>query len=331
MTSGAAVSRRLIVAGLLGLPVYAAQAQTLTPITIAMSSGSMPAAVPRIAKELGLFEKHGLDAKVTIMDNASVATMALLSGSADLVSNATTDAIVARSRGQDVVALASVYRGFAAVVVISKEAAQKSGISPDAPLAQRFKALDGLLLATPSATSTYTFSVRKAAEEVGAKVNVTFMAQPAMVAALETGAIQGYVASAPFYAVSALSGKGVVWISGPRGDFPDHLRPQNAQTLNAKRDFAVRQPEAVRRLRAVMADFGTVVERQPELVKAALSKLYPDVTPETLNVLFANELPGFKTQPLTVDDMAKEIAYLKASSPGLAGLDAVTPESLLLP
>ena len=41
-----------------------------------------------------------------------------------------------------------------------------------------------------------------------------------MTAALESGAIQGFIAGAPFWAAPIVKGSGVLWISGPKGELP---------------------------------------------------------------------------------------------------------------
>jgi ABC-type nitrate/sulfonate/bicarbonate transport system substrate-binding protein len=188
-----------------------------TRITIGMSSVSISGATARIAERMGMFAKHGLDATVTAMDNNNVATTALLAGSVDFVTSAPSDVIVAQARGQNLVALTSSYRGFAAVLVLSNAAIEKTHVSPTAPVSDRLKALDGLIIATPSATSTFTVAPKSAAASVGAKFRLTYMSQPAMVAALKSGAIDGIVCSAPFYVQPVLDGSGTIWINGPKG------------------------------------------------------------------------------------------------------------------
>ena len=318
-----------LTAGLLFTVAFAlagsAAAQQKRQITIGLRSPSLPAAGARIAKEMGLFDKHGIDAKVTPMDNASVATMGLISGSLDFASTAGTDVVVSQARGQKLVAVTSVYTGFAGVLVLSKAVADKLGVSPTAPVAQRLKALDGLLIASPSATSTYTFAFKAASEAAGAKIRFTYMAQPAMVAALETGAIQGIIAGSPIYARPVLNGSGVMWINGPKRELAPEFTPAHAVTLNTKREFAQANPDLIKRITAVFGDLAKAVDERPNDVKAAILKLFPELDARTLDLLYVTESQGFKARPLTVRDMAHEIAFVKASGiplPNDAALDA---------
>jgi ABC-type nitrate/sulfonate/bicarbonate transport system substrate-binding protein len=130
--------------------LHRADAEELRKIHVATSSASIPAGAARIANVLGLYEKHGLSATVTPMDTGSVATSGLLAGALDFVTSGPSDVVLAQANGQELVALTNGYRGFAASIVISKAAAQKAGIPPTAPIPERFKALDGLKIASTS-------------------------------------------------------------------------------------------------------------------------------------------------------------------------------------
>jgi ABC-type nitrate/sulfonate/bicarbonate transport system substrate-binding protein len=307
-----------------------ATAQEVTKITIGQSSPSLPASTAKLAKELGLFEKHGIDANVLAMDNASVATMGLISGSINFNSTAATEVVYAQAHGQKLVSVANLYGRFPAVLTIAKAVADKSGVSPTAPVNDRLKALDGLVIASPSATSTYTFALKPASEAAGAKVRLTYMAQPAMVAALDKGAIQGFIASSPFYALPVLAGNGVLWISGPHAEFPPQYSPANAITLNTRREYADANPQLMKRLVAVFADVAKAIDDRPADVKAAIARIFPDLDKKTIDLLFDTESPAFKTKPLTEEDMARAIAFVKSSGVQLPQIDKLEPAALLV-
>jgi ABC-type nitrate/sulfonate/bicarbonate transport system substrate-binding protein len=306
-------------------------AQELRAITIGTSSASIPAGAARIAKELGLYEKHGLVAKVTPLDTGAVATAALLSGALDFVTSGPSDVVVAQGRGQDIVALTSGYRGFAASIVISKAAAEKSRVSASAPINDRLKALNGLKIASTSAQSTFTVGLRSSAESVGAKVDVVYMAQPAMIAAFERGIIDGFTVSAPYYVQPVLTGSGLMWVSGPKGDFPKMTSPANSSVLMVKRDFAAANPDLMKRVTSVFTDFWKVVEERPLDVKAAIAKIWPDLDTKTIDLVFETEAPGFKAKPLTVEDMRHDIEFMKNGGIDLPQADRLDPAKMLFP
>ena len=82
-------------------------AQTIQKIAIGISSQSIAASSSRVAKEMGLFEKRGIDATITTMENANVATTAMIAGNSNFTATGPTDVVVANARGQDLVALCS--------------------------------------------------------------------------------------------------------------------------------------------------------------------------------------------------------------------------------
>ena len=227
---------------------------------------------------MGLYEKHGLEATVTAMETGITATSGLLSGALDFVTSGPSDVILAQGNGQDVVAIVSGYRGFGANVVISKAAQQKSGVAENAPVAERLKAMDGLTIASTSSGSTFTVGLKASTEAVGAKVKVVYMAQPAMVAAFQRGLIDGFTVSAPYYVQPIASGTGVMWLSGPRGDFPKASSPANSVVVIGKTDFAIANPDLVKKITAVFTDFAQAAAERPAQVKAAIKNSGPTWT-----------------------------------------------------
>jgi ABC-type nitrate/sulfonate/bicarbonate transport system substrate-binding protein len=304
--------------------------QTLRDVTIVLSSASLGPAAPRVARELGLFEKHGLNAKIIPMDSANTALAAVVSKTADAGMIGSGTLINARARGLDIVIIANGYAGFATTMVLSKVAAEKLGVSPDAPVAQRLKAADGLTIATPEATASSTIGFRRAGATVGATYRFTYMAQTAMQAALETGAIDGYLASAPFWAAPIASGKGVVWISGPRGELPTGSVNTSSTQLQMLRDRAEAEPQLARAFAAVFADFRKAIDERPTEVKAAVARVFPNLDAKLLDIVYPSESMAWNARPLTVQDMIVELDFVRGSGMQIPNIDSIDTASLLL-
>ena len=213
-----------------------------TPVTIAVSSSLLAYGGLQIAVQDGLFQKHGLDPKVIVMESGNAAISAVVAGSAVFSGAGASEVLAARVRGVDIVIVANIYRGLSGSVVLAKSVADKLNVSPSAPVEQRLHALDGLAIASPSATSAYTIPYRSAALAAGAKINFTYMTQPAMVAALQAGAVQGISAGAPFSLTPVVNGDGVLWISGPRGELPPANQLTSSACLQTNLDYAKAHP-----------------------------------------------------------------------------------------
>ncbi len=321
--------RRFCAAAILVLSASAAVSQEPREVAIGLGSGSLVAGTARIAAELGLFKAHGLQPRFTVLDSANSATTALISRSVQAAVSGAAELIIANTRGQKVVMVASAYSGLGGTLVLSKVAADGLGVSPAASAAARFKALDGLIIAAPSPTATYKISIDGPARAQGAAVRFTYMAMTAMPAALESGAIHGYIASAPIWGVSVLKGSGVVWASGPRGEMPAEFAPKSSANLQVLREFAEANPDIVRKLASVYADFARSVRERPAEVKAAITKIYPDLSGEALDLAFASESLAWGAVPPTAEDIRHEIAFVKSTGAQLPGIDGLDPAALL--
>jgi ABC-type nitrate/sulfonate/bicarbonate transport system substrate-binding protein len=330
LRAAARASRRVCLLAMAAL-AGSAVAQELREVSISLASTSFATAAPRIAKELGLFEKRGIDPRFIVMDSANAATAGLIAKSVDAALSGPGEVVVAQARGQKVVVVASTYAGLSGSLVLAKSAADKLGVSASAPVAARLKALDGLVIGSPSATGAYTVALKGAAAAVGANLRFAYMAQPAMLAALDSGAIQGFIAGAPFWAAPVLKASGVLWISGPKGELPSQFSPVSSSNLQTLRGFAEANPALVRRLADVFSDLARAIEERPQDVKAAVARLYSTLDARTLEVLLAAELRAWATRPVTASDMAHEIAFIKLSGTPIAQLDSVEPGAMLLP
>ena len=318
---------------LLGMALVplAAQAQTQEkaglPITIAVSSNSLAYGGLRIAERAGLFEKQGLAPKIVTMDSGSVAMAAVLAGSAEFASAGPGEVLAARLRGQKIVLVANIYRGLSGSLVLATKVAER--FAPDLGIDAKLKALDGLAIATPSATSAYTHPYRSAAEAVGVRPRFVYMAQPAMAAALQAGAVQGIIAGAPFSMMAVASGAGVLWISGPKADLPPSVLPSSSACIETSEAYAAAHPDVVRRIQASFAALAAFIRDTPDEARRLLGLAYPQLDAAALRTIFRDEAQNWSRSVVTEADIRQEIA-IQVSSGALKGVDAIPPASLLV-
>src|SRR2546426_6320255 len=81
---------------------------TPTPIKIKSSYGNVTPAnlAPFMAKELGLFEKHGLDVDLSLIDGGAPSAAALISGQTDIGNFGGTEVMSGVAGGAEIVAIA---------------------------------------------------------------------------------------------------------------------------------------------------------------------------------------------------------------------------------
>jgi ABC-type nitrate/sulfonate/bicarbonate transport system substrate-binding protein len=326
------ISRRALLAASVGvaLPFATARADAAPQdITIAVSSTSFVLGGVRIGEQAGLFTRNGLAPKITVMDSGNAAMSALIGGSVPFAVAGPSEALAARARGQDVVIVVNLYRGLAGSIVLGKTVAAGLKVSPTAPLPDRLRALDGLLIAVPSATSALLGPFRTAAEQLGAHPRWTYMAQGTMPAALEAGAIQGLDASFPFAGTPILRGTGILWINGPSGELPADVLPSSSSVVLATASYAEANPDVIRRLRQSVADVATFVQKDPKAAQHDLGAAYSQLTPQEIDLAFSQQWRNWTQPTLSVADMKQELKLLAASAK-LPGLDQLDPASVLL-
>ena len=213
-------------------------------------------------------------------------------------------------------------------MVLANSVVEKLGVSPNAPMMTKHKVLDGLTIAGPSPTSAYVISYRNAALSAGANIHFTFMSQPAMVAALSSGAVQGYIGGAPFWAIPVIKNYGTRWLSGPKGELPPECLPATTQILLMLRSAAEANRDLVKNIATVFIELGQAVIDRPAVVKAMIGKLYPDMDAAMLDLLFATESGAWKPQPISLEGVKHDIAFVKSDASAPPGIDSFDPASL---
>ena len=121
------------------------------------------------------------------------------------------------------------------------------------------------------------------------------MAQPAMAAALESGAIDGFQAGPPNWTMPVLRGTAVAWIIGPKGEYPPEYVATSSGSLNTTEALVREKPELIAKMRGTFEDLARAFRDEPEKVKAAVSVLYPQLSPEALKYNFDVSAKGTAT------------------------------------
>ena len=312
------------------LASHAATAQQPREISFGLPSKSLVASPPRMADELGLFAKHGLKPKFGYVESTTGTAQALLSRSFDFAVTGISEVVAAKSRGQSLMVVANHYNGLAGSVILSKSVVDRLGVKADAPVADRLKALNNVLLASTSKISSLTIATKGAANAAGAEPRFSYMAIGAMGAALESGAVEGAVITAPFWAMQVLKGTAVLWINPARGDLAREHMPTTASITAASKATVDANPELARKVAAVFDDLAAAFAERPTEVKAAISRLYPELDAATLDLVFSLEAKAFSAKVMTPDDVKHDIVHMKQSGMDLGPIDTVDPASVLM-
>jgi ABC-type nitrate/sulfonate/bicarbonate transport system substrate-binding protein len=178
---------------LLSTALIAAESPAERPlerVTIAYSSLSGNMAPLWIAHERGFFRKYGLDAQPVFIESGTTTVQSLISKDVLFAQMAGAGVLQSRLRGSDVVMIAGVINTLTFKFYVDKNIKQ-----PDQ--------LKGKTVAVTRYGSSTDFALRYALERYGLtpEKDVAILQagnMPAMVAALESGKIQGAILSSPF-------------------------------------------------------------------------------------------------------------------------------------
>ena len=191
-------------------------------------------AVPWVAKEAGLFEKHGLDLTLIYLDGGSKATQAMMSGDVPIAQIGGNAPIVARLKGGDVTIIAGVINVLAYSLIVSPEI-------------KRPEDLRGKKLAVSRYGSNSDYATRKILVKWGLRPDrdVAIIqipgGQPTRLAALQNGQVAGLVAQPP---VTNLARKFKLGILAEPDDFgsayPNTPVAAPSRYVREKRDTALR-------------------------------------------------------------------------------------------
>jgi NitT/TauT family transport system substrate-binding protein len=192
-------------AGLLLSPRIGVRAQGLRPLTVVTSASDSGGEV-YYAKDLGIFERHGLDVDIISLQNGQAASAAVASGRYAIGQSNIAALAIARQHGVPVVlvAPASAYAANAATsaLVVGGDSALRTA-----------KDLIGKTIGAPGVRDIGTISIDTWARSSGvnpAQIRFIELASPALAPALARGVIDAALLVEPFLSSAVASGSRVL-------------------------------------------------------------------------------------------------------------------------
>lgn len=238
--------------------------------SIAVYTGALVAVPAYVAKDLGLYDKHGLN--VTLMDfrAAPEATAALFSGAVDLMSNSPGNMMLVNSRGRDLVAIIDNFPAPVWTVVVNKDM-PTPGRSAGYPALIRD--LKGKKVGVPGIGSDGHNFARRFFRDAGLdpEKDVTFLAVglgPDAVAAFKVGQLDAVMAIEPVQtALVALGGKALLDLQADR-TIPE-FESWTSSVYHSTKVHADRNPEMMKRFQAAQEEAIAIVRDPANAAKVA--------------------------------------------------------------
>lgn len=263
-----------------------AAAQELKPVKVTQAVASFAFLPIDYAKAAGYFAEEGLDVQQIATRGGGPDLTALISGDVEFNAAAGTYQIGAIEAGRELVNVYNFYDRNLIGLVISKDAAERSGISSDAPLEERLQALKGLKIGMTRPGSLTDKQVRHLMRIGGLSEEdvevVAIGGPPNLIAALERGQIDGFAISVPHYQVAAERGGAVIWVDNAKGDDPS-IDPFMMESLLTTKEYAAANPDVVRGMvRALERAVEDLATRPAEEIRAVVQETYSKVEPEVM-------------------------------------------------
>jgi NitT/TauT family transport system substrate-binding protein len=197
-----------------------------------------------IAKELGLFQKHGLDVEiVSVKENADSRDL-VVSGQADVFWSCPTLAIAAIANGAPIKMISQVKRPCTSVLVVK----QGSPIT-------KYQDLKGKRIAGISPTCEAVISLEKKAREAGGEFILEKLPGGPAIAALESGAVDGSILEEPHVSIAELKGHKVL--------FRDASSAIPCRTINARTAFLKDNADALKRFVKAIEEANAIILKSP--------------------------------------------------------------------
>jgi len=265
-----------------------------------------------VAHELGLWRNEGLDSELVAVRSGPLVVAALQSGDVEYAVTSFDSLAHLHEQGRpDAVAIAAVLTRLTMNVVLHREVAAARGVTRASSLTDRFRALRGLTLGVTQAGAVSDLYARYFLRRGGADPDrdatlVQIGDGAALLAALRSRQIQGYVLSAPGPQIAEREGFGTILVRPALGDVPE-LTDFAAVVVLTGQQRAARQPEQTRAFLSglVQAQRLTREAAHTPQIRAVARKCFPGLTDDVFDVSLYEILPALSPDGRLSDAMVR--------------------------
>ncbi len=278
-------------------PTAAPQPAEKTKVTIALGAHLASFYPITVAAGAGYFEQEGLDAELVLTGGGGQTLAAVSGGSADLGGVVYGDAMVATSKGQRIVSVASLVQQYTTDTVMSATKAKELGISPSMPVADRIKNAKGLKIAVSSRGSGQDKLVRYVLKRYGVDpdndVTIVAIQNAGQVPALQAGQVDVFANSSPISDQGIASG-GVWWFRPSQGEIPD-LNGFVYTTVAVRPQLIQEKPQVVQAAVKAIQRALQLIHTDEAATLKILQKYAPNVSEDLLKASLKNNLASYPT------------------------------------
>ncbi len=234
-----------------------------------------------VAQQEKLFEKHGLQADVSVVQGGPLALQTVLTKQADVGILSYEHVLTAAAQGKRVVAIFNVVNRPLNNLIIRKDLT-----APEGDLTTRIQRLKGLRVALPSAGGSgekmLGVLAQKGALKLPGDISTVYLgSEPgSYLAAFQRGVVDAALPVEPAGVMVQQAGAGRIYIDLMKGEVPE-FRDLIFMTLSVHPDVLAEKREMLRKVVAVFEEATSLMRRDPKRAKAIMAKEFPTLSPAT--------------------------------------------------
>jgi NitT/TauT family transport system substrate-binding protein len=277
---------------LAGTGASAQSTGALTPVKVMTSLPTLTSATAYDVLAQHFDNKHGLSVEMLQAGgNSALMIDAVLSGAADFGTPGTPTALQAIREGANLIIIAGLANNTMAGV-ISNEALKKLNVSPNAPIADRIRAMKGMTIACNPVGSTYYQMWRAYLMQYGLNPDRDVRLVPladsnALINGIEQGRFDAVVTASGVVEQAIGLKAATLWFSGPRGDLAGKFDTLTNVVIT-RPDTLEKRPELVRAYLAALQDSLNALHNDREASGAALkTQFFPKLDPQLWDLVWS--------------------------------------------
>lgn len=271
-------------------------------VVIAQAAHALTFGPLYVAEKAGYFKDEGLDVELFVARGGAKARAAVVGGSAAVGSAPPIEIAQAYAAGQNLLFFALMNTECAMGLVVHKDFLKEKGITPQAPLADRVRALRGGRFSVTSSGSMTDQFLRflLISEKMDPDRDVTITPMggnpSAALAALERRTIDGITHAPPTFEMAEHRGYGQLLIAGLNRDVPE-LRGLAFTGLYTPRNFAEKNGQVVVKLvKAVRRALHLMHDDTPR-ARAIVRSYFEKIPGPAFNVAFDRMMKVWPKEP----------------------------------
>ncbi len=289
------------------------------PTVIAQTPAIMAFLAAYIAEDAGIWRDNGLDVKV--INLPGIATVnAVIAGSADFALSGSDALTRAAARGQRLLAIGALNNQSGQLTSLRKSLAEAAHFDPDAPLAERVKALKGHTIADGgpgSVADLFMKTIMRLCGLAPSDVTLSSIGAYELIAAFQRGAIDGVSFSLPYSLELAHGGDAVIVADGTKNE-PKEFMPLAAGLILTRPQYCADHRSICAKMGHSMAAAAKFLLTRKDESIAILQKRFPKTDPAVVRASYAavarmtNDPPTVTVQALkNGDSMNAAAGFLK--------------------